>query len=183
MWYVPITVAKQDSPPLDNHIPSFWLSNNQTNTTYEHETGKWIVLNIDATGFYRVLYDAHFTSLILQQLKLNASKIPALSRSQLLDDYFHLAYKGEFSSNNNNKIFHNMWCRLLFDLVYNFNLNCFSQGYVHLETALDLTTYLSQEDHFTVLEVVFNQFRKLYNFIEMEDKHVDRRQTFENEQD
>ncbi|XP_035700559.1 aminopeptidase N [Folsomia candida] len=149
LWYVPITVAKQDSPPLDNHIPSFWLSNNQTNTTYEHETGKWIVLNIDATGFYRVLYDAHFTSLILQQLKLNASKIPALSRSQLLDDYFHLAYK----------------------------------GYVHLETALDLTTYLSQEDHFTVLEVVFNQFRKLYNFIEMEDKHVDRRQTFENEQD
>lgn len=54
------------------------------------------MLNADATGFYRVLYDAELTLLIQRQLRNDPSKISPLSRTQLLDDYFNLAYKGIF---------------------------------------------------------------------------------------
>ncbi|XP_035702166.1 aminopeptidase N isoform X2 [Folsomia candida] len=132
LWYVPITVVTQDSPPLPNHVPTLWLSNNQRTTTYDNFPGKWIMLNADATGFYRVLYDAELTLLIQRQLRNDPSKISPLSRTQLLDDYFNLAYK----------------------------------GFINIDTALDLTTYFGQEDSFTVWEVVFNQFRNLYKFME-----------------
>lgn len=52
------------------------------------------MVNQDATGYYRVLYDDDLTSLIRDQLETNASVISPLSRSQLLDDYFTLVFRG-----------------------------------------------------------------------------------------
>lgn len=48
-------------------------------------------------GYYRVLYDTHLTTLIQEQLTRNFSAIRPLSRSQLLDDYFNLAFMGHVS--------------------------------------------------------------------------------------
>jgi len=52
------------------------------------------MLNPEAIGFYRVLYDAELTSLIRDQLMSDHTVISALSRSQLLDDYLNLAFRG-----------------------------------------------------------------------------------------
>jgi hypothetical protein len=40
------------------------------------------------------------------------------------------------------------------------------KGFITLETALAMTNYLEQEDHFTVWEVVFNQMRNTLKFLE-----------------
>ncbi|XP_021948034.1 aminopeptidase Ey [Folsomia candida] len=132
LWYVPITIVTQDDEPtLENSLPKLWLTDTQAIETYQHNVSKWIMLNQHATGFYRVLYDDVLTPLIRKQLMINHTIISPLSRSQLLDDYFNLAFR----------------------------------AFVDIDTALELTTYLAEEDHFTVWEVVFNQFRNLHKFI------------------
>lgn len=106
-------------------------------------------------GFYRVLYDTTLTRHIRSQLMTNPATIYPLSRSQLLDDYFNLAFKGGFL------------CRVgvfrkdVYKLFVYYLL-----GYVNIQTALELTTYLEKEDHFTVWEVVFNKFRNVHKFLE-----------------
>lgn len=45
-----------------------------------------------------MLYDEGLTPLIADQLRRNASVITPLSRSQLLDDYFNLAYRGKYAN-------------------------------------------------------------------------------------
>jgi hypothetical protein len=78
---------------LINNIPEFWLSPETIIKSYMHNTSKWIMVNQDATGYYRVLYDEALTSKIITQLETDASIITPLSRSQLIDDYFILAYR------------------------------------------------------------------------------------------
>lgn len=95
LWYVPITIVTQDDEPtLENSLPKLWLTDTQAIETYQHNVSKWIMLNQHATGFYRVLYDDVLTPLIRKQLMINHTIISPLSRSQLLDDYFNLAFRG-----------------------------------------------------------------------------------------
>ncbi|OXA58220.1 Aminopeptidase N [Folsomia candida] len=94
LWWVPVTVVTQDAPSLENWVPKLWLERDVPIKSVVHDTSKWIMINQDATGYYRVLYDEGLTPLIADQLRRNASVITPLSRSQLLDDYFNLAYRG-----------------------------------------------------------------------------------------
>jgi hypothetical protein len=56
------------------------------------------MINQDAYGYYRVLYDEPLTKLILEQLELDPKVISPLSRSQLVDDYLTVANLGNSSS-------------------------------------------------------------------------------------
>jgi len=129
LWYIPITYVTQTTP---NTTSKFWLRNNESIAKIAHDNTKWIMLNPNAIGFYRVLYDPALTSVIRDQLMSDHTVISDLSRSQLLDDYFNLAFR----------------------------------GIVPMETALSLTEYLDKEKHFTVWQVVFNQFNNLLKFTE-----------------
>ncbi|CAL8126794.1 unnamed protein product [Orchesella dallaii] len=90
-WYVPITIVTADKPSLENNIPQVWLEKDRGSQMVEHDVSTWIMINQNATGFYRVLYDEPLLLLIQKQLELDESVISPLSRSQLLDDYFVLA--------------------------------------------------------------------------------------------
>lgn len=59
------------------------------------------------------------------------------------------------------KVFFEILCSPTFYIFY-----FWFEGFINIDTALDLTTYFGQEDSFTVWEVVFNQFRNLYKFME-----------------
>jgi hypothetical protein len=101
LWYVPITIVTEDKPMLINNIPEFWLSPEPIIKSYIHNTSKWIMVNQDATGYYRVLYDEALTFKIVSQLESDATIITPLSRSQLIDNYFTFAYrKGNIRTTN-----------------------------------------------------------------------------------
>jgi aminopeptidase N len=98
LWYVPITVVSADRPTRENWIPDLWLEESDLLKSYSVDTSKWLMINQDAYGYYRVLYDEPLTKLILEQLELDPKVISPLSRSQLVDDYLTVANLGNSSS-------------------------------------------------------------------------------------
>ncbi|CAL8123911.1 unnamed protein product [Orchesella dallaii] len=95
-WWIPVKVVSEDRPSTwDDKLPDLWLPNNVSSLIFSRtdlDTSKWLMINPDATGYYRVLYDPKLTALIGEQLLTNHFAISSSSRSQLLDDYFSLAF-------------------------------------------------------------------------------------------
>ncbi|XP_067276652.1 alanyl (membrane) aminopeptidase-like b [Pseudorasbora parva] len=56
-----------------------------------NEKQKWLLANINCTGFYRVNYDEGNWNELLLQLEDNYQVIPLINRGQLIDDAFNLA--------------------------------------------------------------------------------------------
>jgi len=50
------------------------------------------------SGYYRTLYDDELIGLIKKQLDADFNLITPLTRSQLIDDYFYMAYAGKITS-------------------------------------------------------------------------------------
>nr|XP_032805617.1 aminopeptidase N-like [Petromyzon marinus] len=85
-WHVPITWKKDGS---NNTV---WLLGVQESTFTElQSTDKWVLLNIDEEGYYRVNYDVANWNRLLAQLKTNLEMIPVINRAQIIDDAFNLA--------------------------------------------------------------------------------------------
>ncbi|XP_015284404.1 PREDICTED: aminopeptidase N [Gekko japonicus] len=88
-WIVPITWLASD-----NQAGMYWLRN-QTETNGDFITtavpGKWLVCNINVTGYFRVNYDQGNWVQLLAQLESDHVAIPILNRAQLIDDAFNLA--------------------------------------------------------------------------------------------
>ncbi|CAL8117044.1 unnamed protein product [Orchesella dallaii] len=95
-WQIPVSVFTEEQSQLENvTLPHLWLEQDADATPkyLEHNVSNWIMMNYNASGYYRVLYEDSLLTLIQQQLEKNASKISPLSRAQLLDDYFIFAEK------------------------------------------------------------------------------------------
>ncbi|KAG8212746.1 hypothetical protein J437_LFUL019687, partial [Ladona fulva] len=90
-WWTPITYASQDNPDFANTRPSFWLNPNQEQpySMLLSPGEKWMLVNIQEAGYYRVNYDARNWKLLTDQLRSQAGAkeqvIPPSARSQLLD--------------------------------------------------------------------------------------------------
>lgn len=56
---------------------------------------KWVIFNVQETGYYRVNYDAENWNLIIQQLKENHESIQVINRAQIIDDVLNLARAGK----------------------------------------------------------------------------------------
>ncbi|ODM93469.1 Thyrotropin-releasing hormone-degrading ectoenzyme, partial [Orchesella cincta] len=94
LWYVPISFVTAANPDFSasNSRPKAWIDKNTLLQTLTIDsTNEWIIINPDARGFYRVIYDDHLTGLIQEQLLKDHEVISFGSRSQLLDDYFRSA--------------------------------------------------------------------------------------------
>lgn len=75
-----------------NTRPKDWIDKNTIlKSLTVPSTNEWVIVNPNAVGFYRVIYDASLTSLIQEQLEKDHTKISFASRSQLIDDYFRSA--------------------------------------------------------------------------------------------
>ncbi|CAM9811780.1 unnamed protein product [Lampetra fluviatilis] len=85
-WHVPIT-WKKDGP-----TNTVWLLGVQESTFTElQSTDKWILLNVDEQGYYRVNYDVANWNRLLAQLETDLEMIPVINRAQIIDDAFNLA--------------------------------------------------------------------------------------------
>ncbi|ODM94551.1 Aminopeptidase N [Orchesella cincta] len=94
-WHVPISIASADEPDFSNHLPKIWIPKDVALVNVDVDTSKWLVINPDATGYFRVHYDENIASLLREQLNTDHSVISPMTRSQLLDDYFNFATEGE----------------------------------------------------------------------------------------
>lgn len=94
-WDVPITYTTSHGPNFENTSPSLWLLSSQNETVIEnilHGGTGWVILNLQATAFYRVNYEEQLWLELERGLKSsNFDGIDVISRTLIVDDVFNLA--------------------------------------------------------------------------------------------
>lgn len=87
-WPVPIRVMSEGEQPvfamLETNVPVEL-------TGFSSKNGKWILANVNCTGYYRVNYDPENWERLLNELSEGPDRIPVMNRGQLVDDAFNLA--------------------------------------------------------------------------------------------
>lgn len=85
-WFLPVTVQTESDREV--HV----LEPGKNVTLFSGDVSKSIVVNPDAKGYYRTLYEntTHLTS-IQNQLELNHEAMQPITRAKLLADYFKFA--------------------------------------------------------------------------------------------
>ncbi|XP_078539360.1 aminopeptidase N-like isoform X2 [Lissotriton helveticus] len=69
-----------------------WLQQKSGTISDLKVTGNdWLLVNINAVGYYRVNYDQENWRKLLEQLDNNRTAIPLINRAQIIDDAFNLA--------------------------------------------------------------------------------------------
>ncbi|XP_076133421.1 aminopeptidase N-like [Alosa pseudoharengus] len=87
VWHVPVKALKSDGS-LAHHI---LLDRAGPVAIPELKSDKWILVNMNCTGYYRVNYNLENWQRLMDQLKAGHHAIPMISRAQLIDDAFNLA--------------------------------------------------------------------------------------------
>ncbi|XP_011870129.1 PREDICTED: uncharacterized protein LOC105563274 [Vollenhovia emeryi] len=93
-WQIPITFATQDNPDFSDMHPKYWMSNNKSTAYFEMNPEKWVVFNVQSSGFYRVNYNKLGWKNIFNTLKNSEdpnSEIHVLNRAAIVDDLLNLA--------------------------------------------------------------------------------------------
>ncbi|ODM89950.1 Aminopeptidase N, partial [Orchesella cincta] len=86
VWYLPVTYTQ------GNERKTIWLTPDQNVKYVPGNTSELLLLNPDATGYYRTLYeDSSLLQRLQQQLELNHTEINPLTRAGLLSDFFVFA--------------------------------------------------------------------------------------------
>ncbi|XP_049842575.1 aminopeptidase Ey-like isoform X1 [Schistocerca gregaria] len=99
-WEVPVTYSLARNP---DEVRREWLhcdrgQPNVLTLPLDAAEGDWVLLNVHATGLYRVLYDSRGWVLLAEALKgsdPSKSGIDRLSRAQLVGDALALAWSGD----------------------------------------------------------------------------------------
>uniref|UniRef100_A0A667XA10 Aminopeptidase n=1 Tax=Myripristis murdjan TaxID=586833 RepID=A0A667XA10_9TELE len=85
VWFVPITWAKADGVEQQ-----YWLLKKEGKVHFRPNY-RWLLANINMTGFYRVNYDSENWERLLTKLSSQHQDIPVINRAQIIDDAFNLA--------------------------------------------------------------------------------------------
>ncbi|BES97198.1 aminopeptidase [Nesidiocoris tenuis] len=97
-WWVPLSYTTQDRADFTSTRPSYWLKARSSIVIDNINTNpnRWVIFNINETGFYRVNYDERNWQLIINQLRDRDRfmNIGELNRAQLIDDSLQLARAG-----------------------------------------------------------------------------------------
>ncbi|KAG2470641.1 AMPN Aminopeptidase, partial [Polypterus senegalus] len=87
VWFVPITWMK----PGENEKTYWMLNKSEIVNDFATSGDKWILANINVTGYYRVNYDMENWDRLRTQLETGHNVIPVINRAQIIDDAFNLA--------------------------------------------------------------------------------------------
>lgn len=89
-WYVPINYAVSSNYDYRNTTASHYLLNtaNISITNVNIDSGDWLLLNKQSSGYYRILYDEENYRLIAQGLANETYKFHPRNRAQLLHDAY-----------------------------------------------------------------------------------------------
>ncbi|XP_029723553.2 endoplasmic reticulum aminopeptidase 2 isoform X1 [Aedes albopictus] len=87
-WTFPVSYVTSNSDQLPKTI---WFNSTETKITLDHSP-KWIKLNHDQTGYYRVLYDEDNWSKLVEQLQINHHIFNTQDRVGIVSDIFTLCH-------------------------------------------------------------------------------------------
>lgn len=95
-WYVPYNFITTKNTTVNTRAFGWLLpTENSTNLNVDLAEKDWIVLNVDQTGYYRVLYEEkNYKNLAEELIHGNIYSIPSNSRSQIIDDLFDFVKTG-----------------------------------------------------------------------------------------
>ncbi|KAF2365599.1 Peptidase M1 membrane alanine aminopeptidase N-terminal [Trinorchestia longiramus] len=95
-WWIPITFTDQRYPSFEHTRPRTWLrpQDDELSVTGLPSLDKWVVFNLQQTGYFRVNYDLGNWHLLLVQLLTDHTALPPTHRAQILDDALNLARAG-----------------------------------------------------------------------------------------
>ncbi|NXO04850.1 AMPN Aminopeptidase, partial [Rhinopomastus cyanomelas] len=86
-WIVPITWMTNTTGGA-----RYWLTNvSDTNNDFKVGGSRWLLLNLNVSGYFRVNYNQENWNLLLNQLSSDHQVIPVINRAQIIDDAFNLA--------------------------------------------------------------------------------------------
>ncbi|XP_053172671.1 aminopeptidase N-like [Scomber japonicus] len=86
-WFVPIKWMKTGVEQQQ-----YWLlKKTDTNTEMRASEGEWVLGNTNASGYFRVNYDADNWDRLLSLLNTNHQSLSVINRAQIIDDAFNLA--------------------------------------------------------------------------------------------
>lgn len=96
-FHIPISIVIEPRAYLDENKthPQIWLTPKDEEVTYEvRGVSKWVLVNNQRTGYYRVMYDEwNYKLLRFELVRGDLHKIPTVSRGHLLDDVMFMARK------------------------------------------------------------------------------------------
>lgn len=94
-YLIPIAYLVQDSANCFNCYQPRFTIGKQTYTFGENLNGGWIILNRNASGYYRVNYDVTTWKLIAKTLKEDLHSISEMNRAQIVNDVLALYVAGD----------------------------------------------------------------------------------------
>ncbi|XP_062123710.1 aminopeptidase N-like [Drosophila sulfurigaster albostrigata] len=94
LYTIPITFATNLKPNFQNMTPGIYFRKNITQVQLNSQNPlDWIILNVQQSNYYRVLYDTPILNNIqLALAQSDHSSIAVENRAQLIDDLFNFAY-------------------------------------------------------------------------------------------
>lgn len=92
-WWVPLTYTSEDNPDFMATHPSAWMADTDKEVTISllPASDKWVIFNVQETGYYKVNYDDNNWQLLTTQLEKDHTQVHQLNRAQLVDDSLDLA--------------------------------------------------------------------------------------------
>jgi aminopeptidase N len=92
-WHIPITLQfPTDSTP--NTTTKVWMLKSDNIAFVPNAGGKWVIVNPQQTGYYRVRYNEQGLKDIVEQLHTDHTVFDAQTRSMLVDDNLNLGFAG-----------------------------------------------------------------------------------------
>lgn len=95
-WTIPISVTTSSDSSVDTSV-KLWLLKTDPLKFYSSDVDlKWVVVNPQQTGYYRVSYNEASLKEIIEQLHQDHTVFDPQTRSALVDDNLNLAFAGYF---------------------------------------------------------------------------------------
>lgn len=90
-WWIPINYATTLDPSFDDTTPDLWYSPTREIgfTVPGLRPNNWLLLNKQASGYYRILYDDTNYRLLADAMVRNISLFHKLNRAQIIDDAYN----------------------------------------------------------------------------------------------
>lgn len=96
-WWIPISYANSRNHDFEETQAEYWFppQNNLTLNISTLSSNDWLMINIQGTGYFRVLYDERNYKLLSDAMVRNISQFHMLNRGQLIDDTFNFVQIGK----------------------------------------------------------------------------------------
>lgn len=89
-WWIPINYATSLDPSFDDTTPAFWQNQiGMSFTVPALASNDWLLINKQASGYFRIMYDETNYRLLSDAMVRNISLFHKLNRAQLIDDAYN----------------------------------------------------------------------------------------------